>query len=163
VLCRRGGPDDAALLPVRRHGEHRLEDGVHRGAMAHPPEPGDEGPIDAGRRLPHRVPRPDRRQGQGQDADVLAARQAGLRQGAPHTAAPRVSCSVPRPNFLSLGRISRKLESSSVRPSLSRIYRAAGFPGFIFDRVRQAFFVFITPRYFGRNAGGGDDHGGGSG
>lgn len=36
VLCRRGGLNDAALLPVRWHGEHRLEDGVDRGSLAYP-------------------------------------------------------------------------------------------------------------------------------
>ncbi|GLG93313.1 Protein of unknown function [Gryllus bimaculatus] len=35
----RGGADDAALLPVRRHGEHGVAHGVDRGAAAHPHQP----------------------------------------------------------------------------------------------------------------------------
>lgn len=88
VLCWRGRFNNAALLLIRRHGEHRLEDGVNRRAVAYPSEPGDEGSIDAGRRIPHRIPRAHRRQGQRQDADLLAARQAGFRQGAPQAATP---------------------------------------------------------------------------
>lgn len=63
VLCRRGGSDDAALLPLRRHGEHRVEDGVDRGPVAYTSEPSDEGSIDTSRRIPHRIPRSHRRQG----------------------------------------------------------------------------------------------------
>lgn len=139
VLCRGGRFNDAALLPVRRHGEHRLEDGVDRGSVANPSEPGDDGSIDAGRRIPHRIPRTHRRQGQRQDADLLAARQAGLRQGAAETAAPRVSCErifqIPTPPLLPLVRrfILERVKSRPDSTLLSSIYYYEDAASFTFD------------------------------
>ena len=56
MLRGRRGPDDAALLPLRRHGEHGLAHGVDRRALAHPHEPDDARPAHQGWRLLHRVP-----------------------------------------------------------------------------------------------------------
>ncbi|OWK49838.1 Retinal guanylyl cyclase 2, partial [Lonchura striata] len=59
----RGGADDAAVLPVRGHRQHRVTHGVHRPALSHPREPAHGGhPALAKGGLQGQHPRQDRAQ-----------------------------------------------------------------------------------------------------
>lgn len=78
MLRGRGGSDDAEVLFVRRHGKHRLEDGVDGSTLANPSEPSDSRSSNPSWWLRHRVPGSHRDQRKGQNADLLATREAGL-------------------------------------------------------------------------------------
>ena len=62
---RRGGEQDAALLPVRGHDQHGEQDGDHRGAHEDPHQHGDQAAARHPGQVPHRAPRPRGREGQG--------------------------------------------------------------------------------------------------
>lgn len=121
--CR--GLDNAALLSLRGHRQYRVEDGINGRTLENSPKQRDEGSIDASRRLLHRVPRTNRRQGQRQNADVLAAGEAGLRERTADAASVGVSYTQQildasmRPYIVS-SRLSRARVPAFDQPSATR-------------------------------------------
>ena len=75
VLRGRGGSEDAALLPVRRHGQHGLEDGEQRPASQDPLQRGHARRPPGLQLIPAGVQGRDGGQGEAQDEDLLAARR----------------------------------------------------------------------------------------
>lgn len=91
MLCGSGWADNAEVLPIRWHGKYCLTHGIYGFSVACAPLADYQGATGARRRLPHRVPRSNRDQGQRQHAHLLATWQKGLRQTAPTATAHRVS------------------------------------------------------------------------